>query len=143
MADISITAANVGVGASTLKTRNVQFGEAVTQGQAVYVSTSDSKYYKCDADTQATAIAAGIVLSPAATNGYGLIALPAEQPGQAIVNFGAGTLAVGTVYAVSTTPGGIAPIADLAAGDFITTLGVATTAALLDLRIVVSNTAKA
>jgi hypothetical protein len=142
MADISITAANVGVGASTLKTRVVQFGEAVTQGQAVYVSTSDSKYYRCDADTQATAIAAGIVLSPAATNGYGLIALPAEQPGLALVNLGA-TLAVGTVYAVSVTAGGIAPIADLATGDYITTLGVATTTALLDLRIVVSNTAKA
>jgi len=142
MADISITAANVAVGASTLKTRVVQFGEAVTQGQPVYISTSDSKYYKCDADTQAAAIAAGIVLSPASTNGYGLMALPAEQPGLALVNLGA-TLAVGTVYAVSTTAGGIAPIADLAAGDYITTLGVATTAALLDLRIVVSNTAKA
>lgn len=120
----------------------VTAGEAITQGMPVYVSTSDSKYYKCDADAAASAIAAGIALTPAATNGYFVLALPDNEPGKALVNLGA-TLAVGTVYAVSVTAGAIAPIADLASGDYITTLGTATTAALLDLRIVVSNTAKA
>lgn len=142
MADITVTAANVGFGASTVKTRPVQFGEAVTQGQSVYQSGTDNKYYRTDADVLATAVAAGIVMSPASTNGYGTIAVSSESPGQALVNLGA-TLAIGTVYCVSTTPGGICPVADLASGDFITILGVATTAALLDLRIVVSNTAKA
>ena len=142
MADISITAANVAIGASTLKTRVVQVGEAVTQGQVLYQSTSDSKYYKCDADAVASAVAACIALTAASTNGYSLVALPATEPGKALVNLGA-TLAVGTVYAVSVTAGGIAPIADLATGDFITTIGIATTTALLDFQIAVSNTAKA
>jgi len=141
MADLSQTAANVAIGATTVRTRLVQVGEAVTQGQPVYEST-DAKWYKTDADVLASAVAGGIVLTPASTNGYALIALPDTVPGRALINLGA-TLAVGTVYAVSTTAGGIAPIADLASGDYITTIGTATTTALLDFQIVVSNTAKA
>lgn len=142
MADLTQTAANVASGASTLKVRQVQYGESVTQGMPVYLSTSDSKYYQCDADASASAVAAGIALTPGSTNGYGIIALPATEPGKALVNLGA-TLAVGTVYAVSATKGAICPIADLSTGDYITTLGIATTAALLDLQIAISNTAKA
>lgn len=143
MADISQTAANVAIGGANTPTRLVQFGEAVTQGQPVYQSTADSKYYQCDAnDGVAKAVAAGIAITPAALDGYGVIAVPASTPGKSLVNLGA-TLAVGTVYAVSATKGGIAPIADLSSGQFITVLGVATTTALIDLQIVVSNTAKA
>lgn len=142
MADLTQTAANVAIGASTLKTRLVQVGEAVTQGMPLYQSTSDSKFYKCDADVLASSVAAGIALTPASTDGYSSMAVPADSPGLALVNLGA-TLVVGTVYAVSVTTGAICPVADLASGDYITTLGVATTASLLDLRIVVSNTAKA
>lgn len=141
MADITVTAANVAMGASTLRTRVVQVGEAVTQGQPGYLHT-DSKYYQTDADVAASSVAAGVFLTAATTNGYALLALPDSEPGRALVNLGA-TLAVGTVYAVSATKGGIAPIADLASGDYITVLGVAVTAALLDLQIVVSNVAKA
>ena len=143
MADISQTAANVALGGANVPTRTVQFGEAVTQGQPVYLSTTNSKYYQCDAnDGVAKAVAAGIVITPAGIDGYGVIAVPASTPGKSLVNLGA-TLAVGTVYAVSATKGGVAPIADLSSGQFITVLGVATTTALLDLQIVVSNTAKA
>lgn len=144
MADLTQTAANVAAGASTLKLRitGIQAGEAITQGQPVYQSTADSKFYRCDADAAATAIAAGIAMTPAATNGYFALAQSGDSPGQALINLGA-TLTVGQVYVVSTNPGGIAPIADLGSGDFVTILGVATTTALLDLRIVVSNTAKA
>lgn len=141
MADISQTAANVAVGASTTPTRTVQFGEALTQGMPVYKSTSDSKYYRCDADALATSICDGIVLTPAATNGYGLIALPATSPGVSLVNLGA-TLTVGLEYYVSTTAGGICPVADLASGDFPTSLGFAISTSLLDFRSVSSLVAK-
>jgi hypothetical protein len=142
MADISQTAANVALGGANVPTRIVQYGESVTQGMPVYRSDADSKYYQCDAnDTAAKAVAAGIAISPGATNSYGVIALPASGPGKSLVNLGA-TLAVGTAYAVSAK-GAIAPIADLGTGEYITILGVATTTALLDLQIVVSNTAKA
>ena len=143
MADISQTAANVALGGANVPTRIVQYGESVTQGMPVYRSDADSKYYQCDAnDTAAKAVAAGIAISPGATNSYGVIALPASGPGKSLVNLGA-TLAVGTAYAVSAAKGAIAPIADLGTGEYITILGVATTTALLDLQIVVSNTVKA
>lgn len=143
MADLSQTAANVAIGASTTKTRVVQFGESATQGQPLYVSTTDSKYYRCDAnDTAAKAVAAAIALTPATTNGYGLVALPATEAGQSLVNLGA-TLTVGTVYGVSASVGAICPIADITSTQYVTVIGVATTAALLDFQVVVSNTAKA
>lgn len=143
MADLSQTAANVAIGASTTPHKIVQYGESVTQGMPLYKSTSDGKYYKADAnDTAAKAIAACIAITPGSADGYGLAAFPGTSPGQSLVNLGA-TLAVGTVYAVSATVGAICPIADLTSTQYITTLGVATTTALLDLRIVVSNTAKA
>lgn len=142
MADISITAANVAIGSQNTPTKVVQFGEAVTQGQAVYQSTTDSKYYKSDAnDTASKAIAAGIALTPVATNGYGLIAVPVSSPGRSLVNLGA-TLTVGQVYVVSVTPGGIAPYADLTTGHYVTILGVAQTTSLLDFQVIVSNTQK-
>ncbi len=142
MANISQTAANVAVGASTTPTRLVQFGEAVTQGQPLYQHT-DGKYYQCDAnDGVAKALAAVIALTPGAIDGYGIVALPSSTPGRSLVNLGA-TLAVGTAYAVSATKGAIAPLSDIGSGEFVTVLGVATTTALLDFQPSISNTAKA
>jgi len=141
MADLSQTAANVAVGASTTPTRRVQAGEAITQGMPVYKSTSDSKYYKSDADTSAASICDGIALTPASTSGYFVIAEPSTTAGISLVNLGA-TLTVGLEYYVSTNAGGICPIADLATGDFPTSLGFATTAALLDFRSISALVAK-
>ena len=141
MAALSPAAANGAAGAAWLQTKMIQFGETVTQGMPVYKSTSDSKYYKADADTLAAAKAEAIALTPGTADSYGLIALPSNTPGLALVNVGA-TLTAGQVYVVSTTAGGIAPYSDLASGDYVTILGVATTTALLDLRCIVSNTAK-
>jgi hypothetical protein len=142
MADLIITAGSVALGASTTPTRVVQVGEAVTQGMPLYFAT-DGKWYQCDAnDTAAKAVVGAIALSPAATDGYCLVALPATTPGVSIVNLGA-TLAVGTVYAVSATKGAIAPIADILSTQFVSVIGIATTTALLDFQVSISNTAKA
>lgn len=142
MADISQTAANVGVGASTTPTKVVQYGESVTQGMPVYKSTSDSKYYKADADTLAAAAVAGIALTPGATNGYGTIALPSNTAGVSLVNLGA-TLTVGIEYYASTNAGGIAPVGDITTGDFPTSLGFAVSASLLDFQVTICSVAKA
>lgn len=126
MADLSITAASVGVGGPATKTRIVQAGEAVAQGEPCYLH-ADGKYYKADAnDTEAKAVAAGVFLVPAALDGYAIIAVSGP------VNLGA-TLTVGEVYVVSATLGGIAPIGDLASGHYVTTLGVASSASVLEL----------
>jgi len=112
MADLSQTPASVKL-MSASQVQTVQAGEAITQGQPVYLSAS--KYYRCDAnDTAAKAVAAGIALTPAASDGYFVLA-----PNGASVDVGA-TLAVGTTYAVSATVGAIAPIADITSGQYPT-----------------------
>ena len=145
MANISQTAASVGIGSVATPTRKVAAGEAITQGMPVYKAT-DGKYYQCDANDSATAIKArcgGIAITPAgAADASFVIAEPGNEPGQSLVNLGA-TLVVGGVYAVSATKGAIAPIADITTGDFVTTIGIATTAALLDFQVAVSNTQRA
>ena len=135
MADISQTAANVAAGSSTTRVQLVQAGEAITQGQPVYLA-SDGKYYQTDAnDTAVKAQAKGVAVSPASTDGYFLMAV------DGLINLGA-TLAVGQVYVVSATKGAIAPYGDLTTNDYVTILGVATTTALLDINILVSGVQK-
>ena len=127
MADLSITAANVGVNETAAQIQIVQAGEAVTQGQPAYQTAA--KYYQADAnDTEAKAEALGVFLTPAAIDGYAAIVTRGK------VNLGA-TLAVGETYVVSATKGGIAPIADLTTGDYVTILGVASAADSIDLNI--------
>jgi hypothetical protein len=136
MADLSQTAANVRPG-ENITPRMRQAGETMTQGMPYYVSTTDGKAYQTYAnDGVAKAEAKGIALTGAAANGW----FVAQEGG--LINLGA-TLAVGTVYGVSATKGAIAPISDLTTGQFITTLGTATTTALLDLRPNPSGVAKA
>jgi hypothetical protein len=142
MADLSITAANVALGAATTPTQTIQVGESVTQGMPLYFAT-DGKWYQCDAnDGVAKAVVGAIAISPGGTDGYILAALPTGSPGRSLVNLGA-TLAVGTVYCVSATKGRIAPVADLTTSDYVSVIGVATTTALLDFQTCVSNTQKA
>lgn len=137
MANLSQTAANVAAGASDVRIGIFTAGESITQGMPVYLSSSDSKYYQCDAnDTAAKAEAKGIALTPASSNGFFVLA------SRGSINLGA-TLAVGQIYVVSATKGAICPIADLTTGDFPTILGIATTTALLSLDIKIGGVAKA
>lgn len=127
MANLSQTAANVAIGSQITRTRVVQAGENLTQGQPVYLKASDGKYYRADANASAEAAkAVGIALTPASTNGYAVI----QEGSGGSVNLGA-TLTVGETYVVSATAGAIAPIADLTTGDYPCILGVATTTALI------------
>ena len=122
MANLSITPANVGTAAQGPKPRVVQCGEAVTQGQPLYLN-SDGRYYQADANASATAArATAIALTAAGANGWPTIA---EGAGHTL-NLGA-TLAVGETYCVSATKGAICPIADLTTGDFPCIIGTAAT----------------
>lgn len=133
MADITVTAADVGLADTGVVTQTVQVAVAVTQGQVGYLDTTESKYRLADADlSSAAASAAGIFLTPAAIDGYAVIATIGP------VDVGA-TLTVGETYVVSGTAGGIAPIADLATGDYVTILGIATAAGKLQLDISASG----
>lgn len=130
MADLSQTAAEVTAKSNVGQIKIRQGGEAITQGNAVYLKPSDSKYYKADVTTsEETARAAGIALTPCdGADDYFVLALPGTD-----VDLGA-TLTVGETYVVSVS-GAIAPIGDLASGDYVTTLGIALTASKLRIDI--------
>lgn len=138
MADITQTPANVAINDSAVKTRLVQYGEAVTQGMPVYKKAADGKYYKAQNDnTAADADALGIALTRgAAANSWGLIALEGN------IDVG-GTLVVGESYFVSAAFGAICPAADINSGKFPCYLGVATAAGNLKLKPLSAGVAKA
>lgn len=126
MADISVTAANVGY-KGPCRVRVVQVGENVTQGQCGYYNVGDSLYYKADANASAAASAAvGVFTSAASINGWASIVDSGP------INPGA-TLTVGETYFVSATAGGIAPAADVTTGWYPRLLGQATAADTLVL----------
>lgn len=136
MADLSITAADVKKTDTTLIAEGIA-GGTVTAGQPVYKdSTASSKLKAADADVLATAAAVGIALHGASN----------DQPLKYAIGGNltlTNVMTAGAVYVVSTNAGGIAPVADLGAGDFVTLLGIATSATNLKISISVSATAKA
>jgi hypothetical protein len=135
MADLSITAADVKKTDTTLIAEGIA-GGTVTAGQPVYRdSTASNKLKAADADALASAAAVGIALHGAS----------ADQPLKYAIGGNltlSSVMTVGAVYVVSTTAGGIAPVADLSSGDYVTLLGIATTATNLKISISVSGIAK-
>lgn len=128
-ADLSITAANVVAGSGSQVVQGTA-GATVTAGQAVYLDTSAGMWKLAD-DNSGTAAArspGGIALNGAAT-GQPLSVLKSGH-----VTIGA-TLTAGVAYYLSDTPGGICPVADLAAGEYPTILGIATSTTVLDVKI--------
>src|SRR5882724_2452016 len=109
MADLGVTAANVIQGANA-KTETALAGETITAGQVVYQDPTVRKYLKADSDSVSETVrrARGIALNNASLNQPLVI----QRSGQ--VTIGA-ALTPGLAYYLSKTPGGIAPVADIAA----------------------------
>jgi hypothetical protein len=132
MPALSPTPENVGINSASADVLIVQAGEAITQGQPVYQSSVDEKYYRCDSNaSEEAAQCVGIATSPAAADGdYVTICR------SGIINLGA-TLTQAEAYAVGATAGSVVPTSDLTTGDYITLLGVAisTSELLLDISI--------
>jgi hypothetical protein len=120
MPDLTITPANVLRGTGSVTIGNGVAGEAITAGKAVYLKAADNKLWlaQCDATAE-----------EAACKG---IALHAAGVGQPVAYLSAGAMNIGattvktTMYVLSATPGGVAPQADLTAGQRIVHLGYAT-----------------
>ncbi|HMO74570.1 MAG TPA: hypothetical protein PKD99_02290 [Sphingopyxis sp.] len=128
MADLVITAANVRAGNGSKRRVGVA-GATITPGQPVYLDPADDRYKLADCDGAAALRSPrGIALSGAA-NGQPLF-VHASGP----ITIGA-TLAPGTAYYLSDTPGGICPVGDLSTGDSPVLLGIATSATVLDFQI--------
>lgn len=107
---------------------------AVTAGQTVYLNTS-TQLALADADASAAS---------ARTKGVALHAASAGQPlkiqtGGPLTLGAAASMTVGLAYYQSPTAGGICPVGDVLAGDYVTLLGIATSASVLLLAILISG----
>jgi hypothetical protein len=129
MADYSITAANVVAGSGAKKVNGVA-GATVTAGQVVYLDSSTNTLKLADNDSATAAVRSPV--------GIALHAATANQPltylSQGPITIGA-TVAVGDVVCLSSTAGGICPSADIAAGDYNTIIGIATSTTVVDVKI--------
>ena len=134
MADLTITAANVVQTAGDVSDGTA--GGTITAGMPLYKDAADLGHLKAAADTSATVSACVGIALHGASDGQ-----PLKYARNGSINLGA-TLTVGMPYVVSAA-GLIAPIIDGATGDFITVLGIATTASNLSLQIHVGGIALA
>lgn len=98
-------------------------GAAIAAGEAIYLDTSTQTWKLADADAAATVAEGdhcGIAMNAAEVATQKIAVQTRGSP-----TLGAGaSIAAGTVYVVSPTAGGIGPIADVLAGDFVCILGI-------------------
>lgn len=131
MTVLSQTSTSVKIGGANTEIAIGQAGESLTPGNAAYLKSSDSKWYKSITTTAETSgyntnkrLRPRLVLTPASTGEYFVGAISGP------VNLGA-TLGVGKVYYVDDgTAGSISELSDLASGAYITQLCIADTTAL-------------
>lgn len=110
--------------------RRVTYGETIDAGEAVYYDTTDEEYKLADANnTEETAQAVGIAITPGVDGGEGYIAT-----GGSIILVGA-TVAVGQAYVVSQTSGGIDTEGTLTTNDYVTFLGIGESTTQIALNI--------
>jgi hypothetical protein len=110
-------------------------GATITAGMSVYVDTSGAVQIGTNASSAGSGVSSPLV-------GIALNGGSTGQPIQILktggtVNIG-GTAAVGKQYCLGTA-GGIIPVDDIATGEYITTVGVGTTAANIKLGYTVSG----
>lgn len=129
MADLTITAASVLAGSGSKRT-NGTAGASLTAGQVVYLDSAAGTYKLADTDSATAAVRspAGIALN-AASSGQPVAVLTSGP-----ITIGA-TVAVGDVYYLSGTAGGLAPFADVAAGDYPCIIGICTSTSVLEVKI--------
>lgn len=137
MADLTITASSV-VNVNGVPKHGIA-GTTITAGQLVYKDAADSNKLKLvdtDAVGGTAAVGVGVALNGGATGQT----ITYQTTGD--ITIGA-TVAVGEVYVASGTAGGIAPVADLAAGDYTFVVGIGITTARIRLILEGGTVAKA
>lgn len=125
--DLVITVANVAKGTGAQLYPGTA-GETITAGQSCYLDAADTKLKLADVNVTGKDVIHGIALH-GSLNGQPLTVITAGN-----YNPGA-TVAIGTIYVASATPGGIAPVADLVSGWKTSILGIATTTTNIKLGI--------
>jgi hypothetical protein len=132
MADLTITAADVeGFGS---RVEGIA-GGTITAGMAVRKNT-DSEIVAASDDSAVNAAAIGIALNNASAG------QPVSyQISGGLIDLGA-TIAIGKVYVLSGA-GGIAPVDDVAGGEFVTIMGIGTAADRMKIGIIQGGVAAA
>jgi hypothetical protein len=133
MADLTITAANVVAGSGASVASGIA-GEALAAGKAVYLSSTSGKWMLADSNSATVEArkAIGIALNGAAAN------QPVNIHKGGDITIGA-TLTAGTAYYLSDTPGGICPLADVGAGEYVCLLGLAKSTTVLAVDVQFPN----
>lgn len=134
MADLIITASQVLPGADSAGAtfENGVAGATITAGQSVYLDSATNTLKLADNnDTSALlAIVRGIALHGSTTGQP----LRIQTSGPMTIGAGAAPV-VSRPYVLSATPGGIAPVADLATGNRTTIIGIGSASGGLILRL--------
>lgn len=125
MADLSVTAANVLVGSGAI-TESGTAGGTVTAGQPVY-KASNGRILPTDAGSATVAArqAIGIALN-GASDGQPVDYM--KMGGE--ITIGA-TMVAGVTYYLSGTAGGICPLADVGASEYLSIVGIAKSTTVL------------
>lgn len=128
MADISITAASVLAGTGAQITHGLA-GATITAGQVVSRDSAGS-FVLADSNSATAAVREpdGIALN-GASSGQPLAVI---TEGDLTLN---AVLTAGIAYYLSSDPGGIAPVADVGAGEYPTILGIASSTTVLKVKI--------
>jgi hypothetical protein len=129
MTDLVITAANVVAGPNAVKETGTA-GETITAGMPVYKDAASKRFMKAKSTSAVpgASIAYGVALHAS------LLYQPLTVQKSGDITIGA-TLTAGSAYYLSETPGGIEPVADLAAGENVCVLGFAKSTTVLALDI--------
>lgn len=129
MVDITLTPANVIAGANSTAVTGVA-GETIAAGKAVYLSSTTKKWMLADSNsaTAEARQAKGIALNGASLN------QPVAVHKSGDITIG-GTLTAGQAVYLSDTPGGICPLADVGAGEYVCLLGLAKSTTVLSVDI--------
>lgn len=105
-------------------------GETIAAGKVVYENSTTHKWMLADSNsaTAEARHAIGIALNGAALNQP----VAVQKKGDVTVG---GTLVLGSAYYLSDTPGGICPVADVGAGEYVCLLGIAKSTTVLALDV--------
>lgn len=129
MADLNISAESVVAGSNASKLHGF-LGNSVSAGQVLYKSATTSLWLLADANgaTEVIRRAIGIALNGGAVNQPVVIQTAGD------ITFGT-IMDAGTSYYLSSDPGGICPLADVGAGEYVVHLGIAKSATLFAIDI--------
>lgn len=140
MADLSITAANVVQYASARVNTSYLIGETITAGQVVYLKAADSRWWKSQCDGTAAESGSGVLRGIALNGGAAGQPAAVQEAGDIVIG---ATVTVGLEYYLSSTAGGICPIADLSSTNYLHIVGYGVSSTVVRLLMHASGIQKA